>query len=107
MTRETSMPISLSERSDGHRHATPVIIVCAIAALFAAFVLAMHPHMVEARKKEQALLAETIAAETMAFCERRGFPKDTQQHLACAQDLNGLRATHEKRIYDSVNGSIL
>jgi hypothetical protein len=107
MTWETNMATSLSERSSSDRSVTPVIVICAIAVLVAGYFIAVHPQMVEARKKEQALLAETIAAETRAFCEKRGFPTDTQGHLACVQDLNDLRAEHEKRIYDSVNGGIL
>lgn len=101
------MATSLNERSNGHRRLEPAIIICAIAALIAGYILVAYPRMVEAHKQELALLAETIAAETRTFCEKRGFPTDTQGHLACAQDLNDLRAEHEKRIYDSVNGGIL
>lgn len=98
------MATSLSERSSSNRRVTPVIVICAIAALTASYVLLTYPRLVEARQKEQALLAETIAAETKVFCERRGFPTDTREHLVCAQELNDLRARHERRIHDSFTG---
>lgn len=98
------MATSLSERSNNDRGVTPVIVICAIAALVAGYIIAVHPQMVEARNKEQALLAETIAAETAAFCEKRGFLTNTREHLSCAQDLNDLRARHERRIYESLSG---
>jgi hypothetical protein len=101
------MPTSLSERSSSLRGAAPAIVVYAIVALFAGFIFLTYPHMVEARKKEQALLAEAIAAETMAFCEKRGFSTSAQEHIACAQDLNDLRAKDERRIYESFSGGIL
>ncbi len=98
------MATSLIERSSSDRGVTPVIVICAIAVLVAGYFIAVHPQMVEARKKEQALLAETIAAETTAFCEKHGFLTNTQEHLSCTQDLNDLRARHEKRIYESLSG---
>lgn len=98
------MATSLSERSNSDRGVTPVIVICAIAALVVGYIIAVHPQMVEAHRKEQALLAETIAAETTAFCEERGLLTNTREHLSCAQDLNDLRAKHERRVYERLNG---
>lgn len=97
---------TLVQRSENARSIIPAAVLCTLAALLLAFFLAMNPRMVEAHAKVEAQLAEEIARENRAFCERLGFPTDAREHGACTQDLNEIRAKHGKRIYESVSGML-
>ena len=56
--------------------------------------------------KAKAQLAQDIAVENKAFCEKRGFVAGARDYASCVADLNELRANHDKRTYESAFGQL-
>ena len=92
---------AIAKGSNNGRNIVPVAVLCTIAALLLAFFVVTNPRMVEARAKAQAQAAEEISRENSAFCERQGLPTGARGHGVCTQELDEIRARHEKRIYES------
>ncbi len=79
-------------------------LMCGLALVVAAGLVAMAPTFKAMHAKAQAALAEDIARENTAFCEKRGFTAGVREHEDCVRDLNVLRANHDKRTAESAYG---
>jgi hypothetical protein len=89
-----SQVISKTDEAKSHM---PLLALCGLAAIVAAFFFVMNPTFVAIHAKAQALVAQEVARENTAFCERRGFAAGGHEHAACVADLNALRARQDQR----------
>jgi len=77
-----------------------------IAALFAAgtllYLVAVAGPAARALAEQHRL--EEIAAENRAFCEQFGMPPGSAEHLQCAEALMEIRAKHDMRRAEEMQG---
>ena len=99
----TNLGNVLSNAGAGKGHA-PVVVLCVMAAALVAVLLAINPWTTAMHARAQAYIAAETASENKAFCEKRGFAAGTRDHASCVDDLNDIRAKHDKRTYESVFG---
>ena len=99
----TNQSQALSNAREGRGY-MPLAALCVLVVALAAFFFVLNPRFVEIHAKAQALLAEEIARENTAFCEKRGFAAGAGEHASCVVDLNELRAKHDKRTNENVFG---
>jgi hypothetical protein len=71
------------------------LATCAVLALAAAIMIQQAPQI---RHQTDQQLAEEIAAENTAYCEKWGMRPRTREHVACTLDLDEIRARYVKRV---------
>lgn len=96
---------ALSDAGASTRH-VPLAALCIVSVILASFFLVLNPWFIEIHAKAQALVAEEIARENAAFCEKRGLLTGGREHASCVGDLNELRTSHDRRTNESVLGRI-
>ncbi|HZP70810.1 MAG TPA: hypothetical protein VFB29_12770 [Pseudolabrys sp.] len=73
-----------------------------VVALFVIFWLARTAASERALAEQQRL--DEMAAESRAVCAKWGMPFGSPKYAGCAADIETLRAKHERRIADALDG---
>jgi hypothetical protein len=77
--------------------------VCGVLAVAAIIMIQRAPAVRAEIERQQ---TAEIAAENRAYCEKWGMRAGTREHVACALDLDELRARHAKRVLVASEGPI-
>lgn len=70
------------------------LAICAVLAVAAVIMIQKAPQL---RYQADQQLAEQIATENGAYCEKWGMRPRTREHASCTLDLDDIRARHVKR----------